>query len=566
MAKMSNSLVKQFAKTITQSVPQEKSKSSNALGTLVKEGDIFYAMLDGSTFLTPVSMSMSGEEGDRVLVTIQNHSAIVTANITAPGATTKYVERVEADLTTFKNVTLKNLLAEYIRTDELEAKVGTFGYLKVTDADVTYLKAGELEAKVGTFGYLKANQLESEVGKFGYLKAGELAADVAKLGYLKTDELEGKVAEFGYLKSDEAYLKFVQADELEAKVGTFGYLKSDRLESEVAKFGYLKSDVADIRFATIDLANVNNAWIVNGIIKNGAIGSAAIHDGAITNVHIADATIESAKIKSINADTIDSGTLRTKRLIITGEDGEDSIVQAINLANGVPEALVNKNKLQVASIEVSDLSAFQAKIAGFDMLNNAIYSGKTSITDPTSGVYISTAGTGIGDGALTGKNESPLQVYADGTVKLIGRNSKFEFNTVTGSLDMEVTSMKISSKRVATSDDIDNIKDTLEEVRDEVSTLLRIESSRGTVFKNDQVSTVLSAVIYRGKQRITDSDTMKEVFGSGAYLQWKWQRLDEDSYGIISSSDSRFSDNGFHFELSPDDVDTKITFICELMT
>ena len=102
-------------------------------------------------------------------------------------------------------------------------------------------------------------------------------------------------------------------------------------------------------------------------------------------------------------------------------------------------------------------------------------------------------------------------------------------------------------------------------MRDEITTLLRIESSRGTVFKNDQVSTVLSAVIYHGAQRITDYETMKSVFGSGAYLQWKWQRLDEESYGIISASDTRFSDNGFKFTLNPEDVDTKVTFMCELI-
>ena len=74
----------------------------------------------------------------------------------------------------------------------------------------------------------------------------------------------------------------------------------------------------------------------------GSIGSATIHDGAITNVKIADASIEAAKIKSINADTITAGTIKTDRLIITGPDGEDSIVKAINLANGVSEADVNE--------------------------------------------------------------------------------------------------------------------------------------------------------------------------------------------------------------------------------
>lgn len=94
---------------------------------------------------------------------------------------------------------------------------------------------------------------------------------------------------------------------------------------------------------------------------------------------------------------------------------------------------------------------------------------------------------------------------------------------------------------------------------------LRIESSRGTVFKNDQAATVLSVVIYKGSERITDSATMKSVFGNAAYLQWKWQRLDDESFGIISSGDSRFGDNGFTFTLSPEDVDTKVTFMCELI-
>lgn len=94
---------------------------------------------------------------------------------------------------------------------------------------------------------------------------------------------------------------------------------------------------------------------------------------------------------------------------------------------------------------------------------------------------------------------------------------------------------------------------------------LRIESSRGTVFKNDQVSTILSVVIYQGSKRITDSATLKSTFGNSAYLQWKWMRLDDETFGIISASDSRFSDNGFRFTLLPDDVDTKVTFMCELI-
>lgn len=99
----------------------------------------------------------------------------------------------------------------------------------------------------------------------------------------------------------------------------------------------------------------------------------------------------------------------------------------------------------------------------------------------------------------------------------------------------------------------------------EDAVLLRIDSSRGTVFKNDSISTVLSAVIYKGSERITDVYTLHNVFGAGAYLQWYWQKIDDDSFGIISSSDSRVGQDGFTLSINPEDVDTKVTFMCELI-
>ena len=245
----------------------------------------------------------------------------------------------------------------------------------------------------------------------------------------------------------------------------------NKLDVETAKITYasikeldvVKENVEEInaKKANIDLANVNNAWIEKGVLKDGSIGTAAIHEGAVTNAKIADATIEAAKIKSINADSIVAGTIKTERLIIAGPDGQDSIVKAINIANGVSEAEVNGRKIQAASIDVVDLSAFQAKIAQFDMSQNAIYSGKLAINDPTSGVYISTTGLGLGDGALTSKKESPIQMYADGVFKLKGKNSSLEFNPVTDMLDINVSNFRIGSKEAATVDN--TVKSTLEQ-------------------------------------------------------------------------------------------------------
>ena len=99
----------------------------------------------------------------------------------------------------------------------------------------------------------------------------------------------------------------------------------------------------------------------------------------------------------------------------------------------------------------------------------------------------------------------------------------------------------------------------------EPATTLRIDSSRGTVFKNNAVSTVLSVVIYRASERITGPEQLHTVFGSAAHLQWSWQKMNEETFGLISASDERLQNGGFQFTLSPDDVDTKVTFMCELI-
>jgi phage minor structural protein len=95
---------------------------------------------------------------------------------------------------------------------------------------------------------------------------------------------------------------------------------------------------------------------------------------------------------------------------------------------------------------------------------------------------------------------------------------------------------------------------------------LRIDSSRGTVFKNSEVSTVLKVVIFKGGKTITDAASMWAEFGNTAYLEWYWQRIGEESFGTILATDSRISDEGFSLSLSPSDVDTKVVFKCQLVT
>ena len=537
---LSKNLISQFVKVTSNNTKQ--TEDTYLYGTIVEYGGSQYVRLDGSDLLTPYTSTVVVKTGERVRVSVGRHTATVTGNVSSPAARNDDVidlsERVgNFDTLIADKATIKDLEAQKARIDELTADNVTINnQLTANSADIKDLKAGNV---------IITGRLDTTEANIKNLTAD----NVTITGRLDANEVDIKT-----LTAESANIKDLVAGK--ADIGDLN-AATGRIDSLEVK--QTQTDELVAKKADIDLVNVNNAWIQNGVIKDGSIGSATIHDGAITNVKIADASIEAAKIKSINADTITAGTIKTDRLIITGPDGEDSIVKAINLANGVSEADVNSQKIQAASIDVIDLSAFKAKIAGFDMNGNAIYSGKESIKDPTSGIYISTTGIGMGDGALTGKNESPLQAYADGSFKLIGKNSFFDFNTVTGELNIEASSFKVASKSVATKDDIN-------EVRDEITTFLSIESSKGTAFKNNSVSTILSVVIYHGKDRVEDPDRMREVFGSSAYLQWYWQRLDDETYGVISSTDSRFRNEGFQFVLSPDDVDVKTDFRCELIT
>lgn len=98
------------------------------------------------------------------------------------------------------------------------------------------------------------------------------------------------------------------------------------------------------------------------------------------------------------------------------------------------------------------------------------------------------------------------------------------------------------------------------------ATLLRIDSSRGTVFKNNMVTTVLTVSVFKGEKRITDIEGLRREYGPLARLEWQWQRLNEERFGVLLDSDKKISNNGFTLTLHPEDVDTKVTFMCNLLT
>lgn len=472
---LSNDLISQFVK-ITNDSSKKSKKESTVYGTIVDYDGAKYIRFDGSDLLTPMTTTAGVNDGDRVTATIKNHEVTVTGNISYPSATDKSVKDLDSKVGDFVTVITTELNANTANIEDLKAdNVFIKNKLTANDAYISELQAdnvtinNKLTANEANIKKIQTEKLDANLASITYAtienldvtneSVRNLAVDYGNFKQTTTDSLTANTASIKKLNADKANVSDLDAinasiNNLNANKADVSDLNATKAQIENLVASQITVDYLEANYADIDLANVSNAWIQNGVIKNGAITEASIHDGAITNVKIADASIEAAKIKSINADTITTGTLKTNRLIITDNDGNDSIVKAINIANGVAEAEVNSKKIQAASIDVVDLTAFKAKIAQFDMKDNAIYSGKTSITDPTSGIYISTNGIGAGNGALIDSAESPVQIYADGGMKLKGKNGCIDFDAVAGELNINATSLKIGSKTVATNDDV----------------------------------------------------------------------------------------------------------------
>lgn len=83
---ISSDLISQFVK-ITDDTAKPK-KESTVYGTVKEYNDAMYVQMDGSDLLTPIADRTTSalSPGERVIVTIKNHTATVTGNLSSPAA------------------------------------------------------------------------------------------------------------------------------------------------------------------------------------------------------------------------------------------------------------------------------------------------------------------------------------------------------------------------------------------------------------------------------------------------------------------------------------------------
>lgn len=89
---LSRSILKEFSDATKQKTPQGLTYLR---GTIQGKGETKYVKIDGSESLTPINEVVDAKDGDRVLVTIQNHVATVLGNLTKPPSAYKTQEAID---------------------------------------------------------------------------------------------------------------------------------------------------------------------------------------------------------------------------------------------------------------------------------------------------------------------------------------------------------------------------------------------------------------------------------------------------------------------------------------
>ena len=118
---LSNNLVSQFVKITNDREKHTQQQQTKLFGTTVIYDDKQYVQIDGSDLLTPADSTVHIKDGERVTVSINNHTAIIDGNVSDISASNEHLERVETEFLLVKN-------------DYLEFKVDTEGmFLQIRD-------------------------------------------------------------------------------------------------------------------------------------------------------------------------------------------------------------------------------------------------------------------------------------------------------------------------------------------------------------------------------------------------------------------------------------------------
>lgn len=505
---LSSDLISQFVKA----TKDEKKKSTEATvyGTVVgKDGDL-YVQLDGSDVLTPVSSTVKMESGERVIVRIKDHTAVVTGNLTTQSARSDDVDDIVNEIAEFEII-----IADKVSASELDAERARIDELVAENVTIT----GRLEASEAIISELEAD----------YLVVNELlTAHEADIKKLSAEKLDAEFAEITYATIENLTATNAQINNLEATYGGFVELVADRFEALDAEIINLSAE-----YAAIDFANIGEVAIKNLIAKSGIIGDLIVSEGNITDTLTA---------VGINADWINAGTLKAERLVLLGEDG---LFHEINVAakeaggitegdvvpdDGIHGSIIVASSITADKIAVTDLIAFDATIGGFNIGANSLYSGvKESIDNSTRGIYMDTDGqVYFGDDNNYIRYYKTVDKAGNEVYKLAISAESILFGANSKSSVSDLQALTEHVKLGTYVDGTGNERPCVELAEGDTDFKQVITNTETMFMDGDTVRTKIDT-----DGISTDNLSVKNEFRQGAKGNWVWAERANGNYGLI---------------------------------
>lgn len=378
---LSSELASQFAKIVNQTNTND-SKETTVYGTAVKFNGKMYVKIDGSDRMTPITSTVDVREGERVTVLIKNHQAVTTGNTSSPAARTDDVkDNTQKIEDASKQITeLGTLIADKASIKELEADEARIKDLEAANVTIT----GELKAQRASISSLTADNVN--INK-------SLIAANASIENLKTNKLDVEVADLKFATIDSLKATNVSVRQLTSDFGDFKKLSTESFNANNAAIKSLQTDKlntkdAEVTYANIDFANIGDAAIEKFYAKSGIIKDLVIGNETVTGELVGI---------TITGDLIKANTIVADKFVLKGQNGlfyrinTDGITVETEQTdeNSLNGKVILAKSITADKVKVTDLVAFGATIAGFNINDNSIYSGvKESVNNNTRGIYL----------------------------------------------------------------------------------------------------------------------------------------------------------------------------------
>lgn len=514
---LSSDLISQFVR-VTKS--EKQKKESTVYGTVTRQGGSTYVKLDGSELLTPVSTTIDAAEGDRVVVLIKNHNAIVTGSISSPAGRSSDVASAvsKAEAASKKIDEYDLIVADKVSTDRFEAEVARIDSLtadnvkvkerldaneaRIKNLDADNVNINEkLTAAEADIDKLKANSITSEIIAAKYATIEALEATNATVNNLEATYGTFHDATVERLDAAEANIDDLEANKLDAATAEITYAKISDLNATNANVTNLEADVADIdtlifgsasgdtiqsSFANAVIAQVGNAQIKSAMIDNVWAGKITSGDIITNNVHI---TSHDGKLV-ISDETLQISD-NTRVRVQIGKDSSNDY--SINIWDADGNLMFSKGGITDSAIKQAiirnDMVSDTANISAYKLDINSLFEAinGSNNTIKSTRVYLDDENQSL---------EVAFKSLSTGTSELGDKVSSYgsEISAVQGQIASKVWLQDINDATDPLNNKITTLTDQYTALEQETDSISATVASHATTLENKADSSTVTTV------------------------------------------------------------------------